>query len=218
MKRVSKKRVYIKIALVFSLFAMGVWALLGTGTSLAWFSDTSPELNNIFHFADFELTVSHRLENGTWEKVQSDTVVFDDQALYEPGYTQVVYLKIKNTGTREFQYKAAVSTTDFVMATNVFGQRFNLQEYLKFGLICADTEAAMDAAVADRETAKAVSVTDLNDYHETDGTAVLMPNEEAFVALVVRMPEDVGNVANYRGVVKPTVDLCLIVTADQVTS
>lgn len=217
MKVFSKKNIYLKIALALSICALIVWVLLGTGASLAWFADTSPELNNIFHFADFEVTVSHRLDNGDWEKIESDTVVFDEEALYEPGYTQAVYLKIQNTGTREFRYKTAVSTNGYTIATNVFGQRVNLQEYLKFGLVTADTEAAMDAAVADRETAAAVAVTDLNNYHETD-EAMLLPNEEAYAVLIVRMPEDVGNLANYRGDIEPTVDLCLIVTAEQATS
>ena len=55
MKSQAKNRLYKRIAFIISLVALVVWVILGTGASLAWFSDTSPEINNIFHFADFEL-------------------------------------------------------------------------------------------------------------------------------------------------------------------
>ena len=78
---VLKKKPYKKIALALSLCFLIVWGVLGTGASLAWFTDTSNELNNIFHFADFELKVSHRTEDGDWEIVDSDTRIFDENAL-----------------------------------------------------------------------------------------------------------------------------------------
>ena len=87
---------YKRIALALSLCALIIWGILGAGTSLAWFTDTSTELNNIFHFAEFDVEVSHRLTDGKWEPVDSKTKIFDEEALYEPGYVQVVYLKVKN--------------------------------------------------------------------------------------------------------------------------
>ena len=94
----AKKTPYKRIALALSLCALLIWAILGTGASLAWFTDTSPEINNIFHFAEFDLVVSHRLTDGKWEEVDSKTKIFDEEALYEPGYVQVVYLKVENKG------------------------------------------------------------------------------------------------------------------------
>ena len=61
MKPNAKKTSYKRIALALSLCALIIWGILGTGASLAWFTDTSPEINNIFHFADFDLVVAHRL-------------------------------------------------------------------------------------------------------------------------------------------------------------
>ena len=99
---------------------------------------TDEEVKNVFHFAEFDLEVSHRLENGSWEKMEQNTKIFDDKALYEPGYTQVVYVKIENKGTVPFDFKTAVSVTDYTLATNVFGQSFQLQDCLKFGLTTAN--------------------------------------------------------------------------------
>ena len=134
---------YKKIALCLSLVLVAIWCILGTGASLAWFVDTDEEVKNVFHFAEFDLEVSHRTEDGSWEKVEQGTKIFDDEALYEPGYVQTVYLKIENKGTVPFDFKTAVSVTDYTVATNVFGQSFQLYDYLRFGLATADTEPAL---------------------------------------------------------------------------
>lgn len=209
----TKKKPYKKIALALSLCLIFTWALLGTGASLAWFADTSTEVKNIFHTASFRLEVSHRLEDGSYEKVEADTRVFDDEALYEPGYTQVVYLKIENKGTLPFDLQAAVSVSDYVPATNVFGQSFNLQEYLRFGLVTAETEEALDGSVASRADARDIAVMPLNNYEKK--LTALDPGEVLYMALVVRMPEEVGNEANYRGETVPKVELGVIIRADQ---
>lgn len=213
MKKIFKKH-YKKIALVLSLCLFIVWGILGTGASLAWFTDVSPTLNNIFHFAEFDLEVSHRLTDGNWELVDNQTKLFDEEALYEPGYTQVVYLKVKNNGTRAFNVYTAINVNGYTTATNVFGQPFSLQDYLRFGITISSTEDQMKNSVANREIATLLANMPLHNYH-TD-TVKLNPNQEQFIALVVHMPKDVTNVANYRGSTIPKVELGLTVKADQI--
>ena len=207
------KKTYKKIALTLSLVLIVCWVALGTGTSLAWFTDTDDDVKNVFHFAEFNWRVSHRLEDGTWEEIQQDTSIFDDQALYEPGYVQVVYLKVENLGMMSFDVKTAISVTDYTVPTNLFGQKFHLQDHLKFGLITAQTEAELFEAVATRNLAEEVANTPLSNY--AADTATLDANGVSYMALIVRMPKDVGNVANYRGDVIPRVELGLIITATQ---
>lgn len=209
----AKKKSYKKIALALSLCLIVIWAMLGTGASLAWFTDTDEEVKNIFHFADFNLEVEYKDASGNYQDLEGATSVFDDQALYEPGYVQVVYLRVKNTGDVPFDFKTAVSVTDYTVATNVFGQKFHLQDYLKFGLVTAPTEEALDALVATREMAKSYADMSLNYYSPVK--ASLDVDTTVYMALVVRMPEEVGNVANYRGDIIPRVELGVIVTATQ---
>lgn len=214
MKPQAKKKVYKQIALALSLCALIVWCILGTGASLAWFTDTSPEINNIFHFAEFDLVVSHRLTDGKWEEVDGQTKIFDEEALYEPGYVQVVYLKVENKGTVPFEFYTSVNVNGCIVAPNVFGQEFMLQDYLKFGITTADSEDAMKNSVPDRE--KAVEIADMPLHNYDTETAVLNPGATKYIALIVRMPEEVGNVANYRGDTVPEVDLGITVKADQI--
>ena len=215
MKPNAKKTPYKRIALALSLCALIIWAILGTGASLAWFTDTSPEINNIFHFAEFDLVVSHRLTDGKWEEVDSKTKIFNEDALYEPGYVQVVYLKVENKGTVPFKFDTAVNVNGCIKATNVFGQPFMLQEYLKFGLATADTEEEMKNSIPDRDAAVEIANEPLHNYYKS-GSFELAPGKTKYIALIVRMPEEVGNVANYRGDTVPKVELGITVKADQI--
>ncbi len=215
MKPQAKKK-YKKIALALSLCALIVWGILGTGASLAWFTDTSPEVNNIFHFADFDVVVSHRLTDGNWKEIDEKTKIFDEKALYEPGYVQVVYLKVENRGTVPFKFDTAVTVHGCVQATNVFGQPLMLQEHLKFGLVTADTEGEMKDSIPNRDAAVEIANEPLHNYDEK-GSFELASKGIKYIALIVRMPEEVGNVANYRGETIPKVELGVTVKADQIT-
>ena len=209
----QKKTPYKRIALALSLCALVIWGILGTGASLAWFSDTSEEVTNIFHTANFDLEVSHRTDDYKWETIDAKTDIFDDEALYEPGYVQVIYLKVENKGDRAFDFYTAISVKGSTTATNVFGQQFWLHEHLKFGVAIADSVEEMEDAVSTREKANAIATMKLQNY-STD-VAALDPGETAYLALVVRMPEEVGNEANYREGDIPKVELGIIVKAEQ---
>lgn len=211
----TEKIKYRKIALALSLILIVVWGILGTGASLAWFSDTTPVQRNIFQIGELDLEVSHRLDNGKYEKITSQTAVFNDGALYEPGYTQVVYLKIQNKGTVTFDYRSAIGILDYIPATNIFGTKFYLQEYLKFGVVSADSEAALFEKLSDREEAKLNATEDLpiNTYTANIGT--LKPQEEEYIALIIYMPENIGNIANYQGGTAPEVQLGITFNATQ---
>ena len=208
------KRNYRKIVSILSLCAVLLWVALGTGTSLAWFTDSSSRLRNIFHVADFTMKVSHRTERGGYEVVDGQTRLFDDEALYEPGYAQVVYLKIENRGDLPFLFRTAVSTADYTTAVNVFGTQFNLQDYLRFGLLMADTEENLNKKLSSRTLTAAAADSPLSNY--SSETAVLAAGEETYAALIVRMPEEIGNEANHRGSTIPCVKLGVIVEATQI--
>ena len=207
--------IYKKITLALSLVAVLVWLLMGSGISIAWFSDTTPELKNTFHFAEFDLDVSYRHEGETeWKELTSETSAFDDEALYEPGYVQLVYFKVDNKGEVPFNFKTAVSVTDYTTATNVYGMTFLLQDYLRFGVVAAESEEALEQLITPRTNAVARANEPLSNYSTEE--AELAPGASAYLALIVRMPEEVENVANYRGSVIPKVELGVIVSASQI--
>lgn len=219
---------YTKKALALSICLFVLWGILGAGASIAWFTDTDEVQKNRFYFGDMELEVSHMLEDGSFEKVTAETRIFDDHALYEPGYTQVVYLKVKNKGDVPFDYRLAVDVNDVTIGTNIFGGRLYLPDYLKFGVeFSDDLDGLIRGVVADRVHAQGIARIDfpaepvnngaqypLNTYSRIDEPA-LQPGAERYIALIVCMPESVGNEANYRGDVVPTVEMGITVAASQ---
>ena len=209
-----KRRIFTKTALALSVCLMIIWCILGTGSSIAWFVDESPEIRNNFNFAEFKLVVSHKTENG-YEEVKSNTKIFDDEALYEPGYVQVVYLKIENKGTVGFNYDLAVvpNLQTIVRAKNVYGQDIYLPEFLQFGVVFADTEAELTQKLANRSLTEQQATNALSSYTSEPGN--LQAEGEAFVAVIVRMPKEVGNVANYRDNNPPSIELGITVQAMQ---
>ena len=209
-----KRRTFTKVALALSVCLMVIWCILGTGSSIAWFVDESPEIRNNFNFAEFDLVVSHKTETG-YEEVKADTKIFDDEALYEPGYVQVVYLKIENKGTVGFNYDLAVvpNLQTIVRAKNVYGHDIYLPEFLKFGVVFADTEAELTQKLETRDLAEQQATAALSSY--TSKPDNLQAGREAFAAVIVRMPEEVGNAANYRDNNPPSVELGITVQAMQ---
>ena len=212
------RKSYTKIAFTLSVCLLVMWAFFGTGTTIAWFTDTTPVEKNTFLIGELNMVVSHKLADGTYEEIESDTKVFDDEALYEPGYIQVVYLKVENKGNVPFEYKFSVDVNDVTTATSVLGNEIFLPNYLKFGVIFGASEAQLDRAVA-----KAMATGDfpeytgdypLNTYSQKDDSVVGLGGER-YIAVIVRMPEEITNVANYRGNDVPTVKLGLNVMASQ---
>ena len=206
---------YTKTAFIISVCLAILWAVLGTTTSLAWVTDTTSVQKNTFNISNLDLDLYCKNGAGQYVEIDGDTAVFNESALYEPGYVQVVYLKIQNNGDVPFEYKFAVDVYDVVTARSVLGAEIYLPNYLKFGVIYADDEITLD-----RETAKINAEMDfandypLNTYSRKDNV-VVQPQQSRYIALIVRMPEHIDNLANYRGNTVPSVDLGITVTASQ---
>lgn len=207
--KINKK--YKKIALALSLCFIIMWSLMGTGTSLAWFSDKSNEVNNIFHGADFDMDVSY-FDGTGYRPLTSETKLFDDNALYEPGYTQIVYLKVKNNGTLPFYFNTSINVREYKVTTNIWGQPLNLKDYLRFSITSANSHESLVSLLDTRDKVKALKTEKLTSY--ATEKVELAPDGEVYIALVLRMPEAVGNEANYDATT-PWVKLGITVEASQ---
>lgn len=211
-----KKRSYTKIALALSIFLLLVWAALGAGATLAWFTDTTPVQKNTFIIGELNLDVYYKNDVvGDYTVVTSESALFNDQARYEPGYTQVVYLRIENNGNVDFDYMLSVDKYAYLDSINVYGTTLHLPDYLRFGVVFGANEADLE-----RDTARAIADKDmnflkLNQYSPKD-TVTVSPGEVRYAALVVYMPEEIDNYANYMtGYAAPQVQLGVTIFAQQ---
>lgn len=209
------KKKFTKTALILSVCMMIVWGLLGTGATIAWFADTTPVAKNSFVIGELDLVVSYKNDVVTeYTPVDAETSLFNDKARYEPGYTQVVYLKIENQGTIDFDYKVSVDRRSYTDSINVYGSTLHLPEYLKFGVIFGANEAELTRELARAQAQTDMKYLSLNTYSQLDMTVPV--GGVRYAALIVYMPEEVGNAANYmRGYPVPKVQLGVTVYAQQ---
>lgn len=206
-----KKKRITKTAIALSVILLIIWSLLGTASTIAWFSDSDVVINK-FQFGEFDVELYRK--NGTeYERVTESTKLFEDGALYEPGYTQVVYLKVTNEGDMPFDYRISILPTNIVDGISALGKTLHLPNYLKFGIVVRDTEAEAISATANREMARKYADTTLNNYDKDQMN--LEAGSEQYIALILCMPEDVGNEANFR-VKEASLDLGIKIIATQI--
>ena len=206
-----------KRALLASVMAVLLCAAMLIGTTFAWFTDsvTSGRNTIVAGNLDVELEYATATEGtlGGWTSVNDATDLFGD-GLWEPGYAQVVYLRVRNAGTLALRYQLSMNILSETAGVNVDGQTFNLSDELQYGAVLnqsvpfANRDAAMDAVTGPVALSTAY----------TSGEMHLAANAEPqYLALVVYMPETVGNEANYRGDVVPTIELGVNLLATQDT-
>ena len=107
-----------KRALLMSGISLLLCLSMFVGTTFAWFTDSVSSLNNKIVAGNLDVELYWSTNASNWDKVDKDTNVFTKE-LWEPGHTQVVYLKVVNEGTlalkNPFEYYSITST--FSMTT-----------------------------------------------------------------------------------------------------
>ena len=198
------------------------------GTTFAWFTDTVSSKNNIIVAGNLDVELEYLNESGSWQPITEQTNVFKANTYWEPGHTEVVYLKVSNVGTLALNYKLGVNIVEEVASINVLGDDFTLSTYIMMGAV-----KGVDSAYANRQAAlnalTGVEVDPIATPYAQEGvlypknnipTDIADATDVNYVALVVFMPETVGNEANYiksSDVDVPTVTLGINVLATQKT-
>ena len=222
-----------KRALLTSVMALVMCVVMLAGTTFAWFTDTASTGVNKIQAGNLDIELAYKnaktmKESATdskFETVTTDTKVFDESALWEPGHVEFVVLKISNAGTLALKYKLGINIANETGSTNVFDKPFKLSDYIEFAVIDGDKsnlgrDDLVAAATAAGNHVLNVGYTDedhLVPAAKADNTATF---SEKTVTLVVWMPKSVGNEANYKvaeGITAPSIDLGINVVATQYT-
>ena len=185
-----------KRALLASALAIVACVAMLIGSTFAWFTDTASTAVNKIQAGklDVELEYSYDMEN--WETATSSTKLFDDKLLWEPGVTEVVYLRVKNAGTLALKYTMGLNSyVGFANGVNKAGKTYNIGDYLKMGT------ATVTEKLGTREEAWAAIAGTSNKMSDLKPFVDGMPVVEAKkttdpIALVIYMPTEVGNEAN----------------------
>ena len=218
--RQEKKAGGTKRALLTSVLALVLSLAMLAGSTFAWFTDTASTGVNRIVSGNLDVGLQYWGvgEDGrkTWLTAENSEDLFDENALWEPGYTQIVYLKVKNNGNLALTYAMQITPVHETVGVNVDGEEFKLSDYIKFGWTTFTADENGVPVALDREKAQA-GVGDGAQLGKTLHRQAKQPLEagaEELVALVAWMPENVGNEANY-STVQPTIELSLKVLATQ---
>ena len=207
-----------KRALLTSALALLMCVTMLVGATFAWFTDTASTGVNKIQAGNLDVKLMYSTDMRTWKEATDQTKLFDDNALWEPGYTQVVYLKVVNAGKLALKYQVSTNSYDLERGKNAAGDLFYIDKYLKIGL--AETNVAFTdrsvalAAIANSEKTLAKELPITNSWVTLNSGAESDP-----FAVVLYMPTTVGNEANnVQSWRKPSVKgLGLVVNATQAT-
>lgn len=218
--RQEKKVGGTKRALLTSVLALVLSLAMLAGTTFAWFTDTASTGVNRIVSGNLDVGLQYWGvgEDGqkTWLTAENSEELFDKNALWEPGYTQIVYLKVKNNGNLALTYAMQITPVHETVGVNVDGEEFKLSDYIKFGWTTFTADENGAPVALDREAAQ-TGVGDGAQLGKTlhrQAAEPMAAGAEELVALVAWMPENVGNEANY-STVQPTIELSLKVLATQ---
>ena len=207
-----------KRALLTSALALLMCVTMLVGATFAWFTDTASTGVNKIQAGNLDVKLMYSTDMVNWKEATDQTKLFDDNALWEPGYTQVVYLKVVNAGKLALKYQVSTNSYDLERGKNAAGDLFYIDKYLKIGL--AETNAVFTdrgvalAAIANSEKTLAKELPITNSWVTLNSGAESDP-----FAVVLYMPTTVGNEANnVQSWRKPSVKgLGLVVNATQAT-
>lgn len=172
----TKRALLLSVTALFLCFAMLV------GTTYAWFTDSAISSGNKIKSGTLDVELYKWTDAATKTPISSSKApVFDADIVWEPGYTEVVYLSIKNNGTLTLKYKVAIDVTAI--------SEENLAEVMEYA-ITPDAKYGDVTAWAGNgtkiENAPGINPTNYEDIE-------LAPGAEHFFALSVHMLEEAGN-------------------------
>jgi predicted ribosomally synthesized peptide with SipW-like signal peptide len=221
-----------KKALIASAAAISLSALLFAGTTYAWFTDSASSGISEIKSGNLDVTLQVLNANGDWVDVVADTKDADgnvvkgtdifatacaNTGLWEPGHTEVVYLKVTNAGSLALKYQLSVNKEEETTGTSVTNKTITLSEVLKYGLVTGDTltkyTSRADAIAAAKSQSKEIGT-----FSDSETLNPGTTGNVQYVALIVYMPEETGNDANYTGTTIPSIDLRVELSATQAVS
>ena len=240
-----KRRNATRNALLMSVLSMLLCVSMLVGTTFAWFTDSVTSGINKIQSGNLDLEVYYAypsdvvdgdIPENAWKPVKADEAVFNEAALWVPGYTEVVFFKIDNVGSLAFQYQFKVDILNEVIGKTKDGADIRLSDYIQAyaaanadwaykQLLFTDRNSVVNPPYAPDEFSDTLYVTANMDLCRADDPYTnalsldhwqwLEPDETYYVTMALWMPTTVGNEANHNGTDIPSIDLGINVLATQ---
>lgn len=202
-----------RIALLNSVLALLLCVAMLAGSTFAWFTDEVVSTGNIIQSGTLDVELEYW--NGSdWKTVQGATKLFGED-LWEPGYTEVLYLKVSNLGNLALKWQLAINIISEDPGTNKAGESFKLSNHIYMGVVegVQPEYASREAAVEAVKDNSGIIGKGFSGFGEMEAGAA-----EQYLAVVVYMPTTVDNVANHNGEDDATIDMGISLLATQKTA
>ena len=190
-----------KRALLLSMMSLILCTSMLIGTTYAWFTDSVSSVNNIITGGNLDVELywtTTPADDTSWKAVDADTNVFKEDTLWEPGHTEVVYLKVVNEGTLSLKYQLGVNVVSEKAGTNVANEQFLLSNYIEYAVLGEVEEFDTRTEAMDYIAENPVAASGFLSEAYLSYDRLLNKGDAHYATIVVYMPETVGNEANYR--------------------
>ena len=203
------KKKSTKRALISSLLILAMCFTMLAGTTFAWFTDSVTSTGNKIVAGKLDIALYMATSATDFVEISDSTSPIFGKAdslvaqnvnadtLWEPGKTQVAYLKLENKGNLALKYKVAITVKDNVKDLYKV-MTYAIVQDATFGSVTAMPANAQNVVLGTQETAVDVA---------------MQPNDVHLFALAVHMDEDAGN--EYQ---EGSVSFDMIVLATQLAS
>ncbi len=202
-------------ALFSSMLSLLLCCTMLFGTTLAWFSDSADSGSNVIMSGNLDMDVQYTLDGVTWKPLDGAVDLFQ-KGLWEPGHTEIVVLKIENTGSLALQYAANINTVAEIPGQSREGDPIVLSQILTVSTLHQTADAFDPAAPFTGENGVTYARTDV--FENAD---VLQPDiplkagETHYLTVKVDMADNLGNEVNHNGVNIPKITFGVNVLATQ---
>ena len=190
-----------KRSLLTSVTSLLLCFVMLIGTTFAWFTDEVTSANNIIKAGKLDVGMHWSTDNSTWKNAEGIFAepVFDYDK-WEPGYTEVRYIKVTNDGSLAFKYQMYINPT---------GEVGKLAEVIDVSYDIVTGNANFEAPASKYDMGSLRTVGTLNDLiasNEAVAGGVLLPEgetaegyytKEIVVCIAFHMQETAGN--EYQG-------------------
>ena len=222
------KKKSAKRALLISALSLMLCVSMLVGSTFAWFTDSVTSGSNVIQSGNLDLVVEYTLDGKNWADLQGATNLFQ-KALWEPGHTEVVALRIKNNGTLALKYVANMNITSETAGKTADNKEIVLSDILTVStLIQQATEAdstenqvgkiTLNLAFSGENSVGYQNTTAFKSGNVLGNDVELQSGAAHYLIVKVDMAETVGNEANHNGTDIPTINFGINVLATQFTS
>ncbi len=215
---------HTKKALCLSMLSILLCLSMLVGSTFAWFTDTASTGVNTIVAGNLDIALyegTQTVENGKVtavdyaNEVSATKPLFKEGVLWEPGHTEVAYLKLENKGSLALKYKLTVQVNNEVVGTSVTDKEIHLSQVLKYDVVNI-TEGQY---FQDRDAALAAVTEDKTLAIETIPGEMQAHAPAQYMAIIVYMPTGVDNDANHKtGTQPPSIQLGVTLAATQLES